>query len=190
MLSLFKSITVCLEKMLSGFFGGKMKIGKGTFVHKTAVIEGDVEIGENCSVWPNAVIRGDEGSIRIGNNTSIQDNCVLHNAVEIGENVTVGHAAIVHGCKIGNNVIVGMNATILTGAEIGNECIIAAGSVVREGQKIPSGVLVAGVPAEIKRPLSDEDKKRICWSCQVYTEKAKRLLEKNKKARISAKNPK
>ena len=148
-----------------------MRIGKGTFVHEKAVIEGDVEIGDNCSVWPGAVLRGDNGKITIGNNTSIQDNCVLHNEVTIGDNVTVGHAAVVHGCGIADNVIVGMNSTILTGAEIGEWSIIAAGSVIKENQKFPANSLIAGVPAQVKRALTEEDKERITDSWKHYAEK-------------------
>ena len=150
-----------------------MKTGKNCLVHKTAVIEGDVELGSHTSVWPCAVIRGDNGRIRIGSNCSIQDNCVLHNKATIGDNVTIGHAAVVHGCKIAGNVIVGMNSTILTGAEIGEWSIIAAGSVVRENQKFPPNSLIAGVPAQVKRELSEEDKNLITRAWQHYAEKTK-----------------
>jgi len=150
-----------------------MKTGKNCIVHKSAVIEGDVELGENCTVWPGAVLRGDNGPIRIGNNCSIQDNCVLHNQVTIGDNVTVGHAAVVHGCKIGNNVIVGMNSTILTGSEVAEWSIIAAGSVIRENQKFPPNSLIAGVPAAVKREITEEDKELITRAWQHYVEKTK-----------------
>ncbi len=149
-----------------------MKISKKAFVHEKAFVHGDVEIADNSSVWPGAVIRADEGSIRIGRNSSIQDNCVLHgHSLTIGDSVTVGHAAVLHGCKIGSNVLIGMGAIILDNAEIGDWCIIAAGSVVREGQKIPAGSLAAGVPAKVKRSLTEEDKGRIGFSCTAYTKR-------------------
>lgn len=145
------------------------------FVHEKAVVEGSVELGENVSVWAGAVIRGDEGTIKIGNNSNIQDNCVVHGSAVVGENVTVGHAAVVHGCKIGSNVIIGMNATILSGAVVGEWCIIAAGSVVRENQKIPPNSLVAGVPAKVKRSLADSDRERITEAWRAYAERTKLL---------------
>ncbi len=146
------------------------------FVHGRAVVEGSVELGENVSVWAGAVIRGDEGKVRVGKNSSIQDNCVLHgHKLEIGENVTVGHGAIVHGCKIGSNVIIGMNATILSGAVVGEWCIIAAGSVVRENQEIPANSLVAGVPAKVKRELTEQDRERITESWKDYVKRIKAL---------------
>ncbi len=154
-----------------------MKISSKAFVHKKAIVEGNIKIGENSSVWAGAVIRADEGPMRIGKNTSIQDNCVLHgHRVEIGDNVTVGHNAIVHGCTIGNNVIIGMGAIILDNAEIGDWCIIAAGSVVKENQKIPPNSLAAGVPAEVKRPLTEQDRERIKFSYKAYI---KRLKDRN-----------
>ncbi len=150
-----------------------MKIGKGTFIHKKAILEGDIEIGDNCSVWAGAILRGDNGQIKIGDNSSIQDNCVLHNNTVIGNNVTVGHAAVVHGCKIADNVIVGMNSSVLTDAKIGEWCIVAAGSVIRENQEIPNNSLAAGVPAKIKRELTEKDRERITLSWKAYAEKLK-----------------
>ncbi len=146
------------------------------FIHKKAVVEGSVGLGENVSIWAGAVLRGDEGKITIGRNSNIQDNCVLHgHKLEIGENVTVGHGAVVHGCKIGNNVLIGMGAIVLDNAEIGEWCIIAAGSVVREGQKIPANSLVTGVPAKVKRELTELDRERITESWRAYVERTKLL---------------
>jgi len=150
---------------------GKLKIGNKTFINERAVLEGDIEIGDNCSVWAGAVLRGDNGKISIGDNTSIQDNCVFHDAVEVGKNVTVGHAAVVHGCKISDNVVIGMNSSILSNAVIGEWCIIAAGSVVKENQEIPGNSLAAGVPAKVKRELTEEDRARITRAWKAYIEK-------------------
>jgi len=118
--------------------GKKPKIHPDAFVAETAVVIGDVTIGKDSSIWYGAVLRGDINSITIGERTSIQDNCVVHvdedKPVVVGDDVTVGHGVILHGCKIGNKVLVGMGAVILDGAEIGDGAIVAAGAVVKEGQ--------------------------------------------------------
>jgi len=142
--------------MIRSFNGKTPNIAESAFVSEAAYVVGDVEIGENSSVWPGTVIRGDSGSIRIGKNTNIQDNSVVHGSVSIGDNVHVGHGAIINCRRIGNNVLVGMNATLLHGAEIGNLCIIGAGCLVSQGMKVPDKSFVAGVPAEIKGEASPQ----------------------------------
>lgn len=135
------------------------QVAESSFISKHACVVGDVEIGETCLVMPGAVIRSDFGSIRIGNNTWIEDNAVLHSdqlGLNIGDNVTIGHGAVVNGQKVGNNVLIGINASILHQSEIGDRCIIAAGAVVTQGMKIPSGSLVAGVPAKVIGKASEE----------------------------------
>lgn len=126
-----------------------------------AVVVGDVSIGRNSSIWYNAVLRGDEGPIIIGEETNVQDCCVIHTSknypVVIGDRVTIGHGAIVHGCKIGDNALIGMGAIILNGAKIGRNCLIAAGSLVTQNMEIPDGMLVMGSPAKIKRALTEEE---------------------------------
>ncbi|MCX8190413.1 MAG: gamma carbonic anhydrase family protein [Candidatus Diapherotrites archaeon] len=146
------------------------RVGKA-FVHPLAFIEGDVSLGRNSSIWPFAVLRADEGSISIGKNTSIQDNCVLHGKVKIGENVTVGHAAVIHNATIGSNVLIGMNSTILDNAKIGSWSIIAAGSLVKANSLLKGGFLYAGVPAEMKRAITTEDRELIVKSYQEYLKK-------------------
>ena len=143
--------------------GQSTQIGQGTWVAPSAEIIGNVEIGENSSVWPGAVIRGDFDSIRIGRNCHIEDNSVLHGGttVDIGDDVIIGHSAVIHGLRIGDNVLVGNNATVLDFAEIGDHCIIGANSMVSAGQKIPSNSFVVGVPAEIKRELSSDKMKEM-----------------------------
>lgn len=134
------------------------RIAESAFVSEAAYVIGDVEIGENSSVWPGAVIRGDFGKIRIGRNTAVEDNSVLHagtahgpvHDLTIGDNVHIGHGAVINCTSIGNYVLVGMNATVLHDTEIGEYCIIAAGCLVRDGIKIPDRSFVAGVPGEIK----------------------------------------
>ena len=133
-------------------FGDKIpKIAESVFVSEAAYVIGDVEIGENSSVFPGAVVRADFGTIRIGKNTHIQDNVVVHvgpPSLEIGDNVLVGHGAVVHARKIGNNVLIGMNATIMDHVEIEDHCIIAGGAILVEGMKVPRDSFVAGVPAK------------------------------------------
>jgi carbonic anhydrase/acetyltransferase-like protein (isoleucine patch superfamily) len=150
-----------------------------TFIHETAVILGDVTIGNNSSIWPGAVIRGDFNAIVVGDYTSIQDNAVLHATpalkTTVGNYVTVGHCAVLHGCTVGDNVIIGMNSTVLDDARVGDNCIIAGGCVVPPGMQIPDGSLVLGVPAHIKEGKAD--KNVIMQSALVYFELSRRYLE-------------
>jgi carbonic anhydrase/acetyltransferase-like protein (isoleucine patch superfamily) len=142
--------------------------GRLPVVHRTAYVDvsaqviGDVEIGADSSVWMNAVVRGDVNTIRIGQRSNVQDGTVVHvmhetHPTRIGDDVTIGHAAIVHGCTIGNRVLIGMGATILNGAVIGDDTIVAAGTLVTEGAVIPSRSLVMGSPGKVRRTLSDGD---------------------------------
>ena len=135
--------------MIRSFNGITPKIPESAFVSEAAYVVGDVELGEGASVWPMAVIRGDDSNIKIGANTVIQDNCVIHGAVTIGDNVNVGHGVVIHSRKIGNNCLIGNNATVLEDVEIGNFCVIAGGCVVVPRMKIPDNSFVVGVPAEI-----------------------------------------
>lgn len=153
------------------------KFGNNCFLSETATLIGDVEMGDDCSVWFNAVIRGDVHSIRIGNNTNIQDNAVIHATYKksptiIGNNVTIAHGAIVHGCTLHDNVMIGMNAVILDNAIIESNSIIAAGSVVTKGTVVESGSVYAGIPArkikEISPDLLDNEIRRIASSYGMY----------------------
>ena len=123
---------------------------------------GSVVIGENSSVWPGAVIRGDFGRITIGRNSVIQDNCVVHtdDYLDIGDNVLVTHGAVIHGRRIGDNVLLGINAVILEDAEIGDYCLIGASALVLQGERIPDKSLVIGIPGKV-RPMSPENLKRL-----------------------------
>ena len=145
-LTLLPDVTCILKR--------KLKMDPDVYIHPSAVLLGDVTIGKNSSVWPGASIRADFNSITIGRYTSIQDNCVIHatpfNGTEVGDYVTVGHSAVLHACKVGNNVLVGMNSTILDGAVIGDNSVVAAGSVVLPKTVVPEGSLVIGVPGKIK----------------------------------------
>ncbi|MCS7074817.1 MAG: gamma carbonic anhydrase family protein [Bacteroidia bacterium] len=136
------------------------RFGERCFLAETAVIIGDVIMGNECSVWYNAVVRGDVHSIRIGNRTNIQDGAVIHctyqkASTQIGNNVTIGHLALVHGCTIEDNVLVGMGAKILDHAVVQSEVIIAAGAVVLEKSVLESGWLYAGIPVKKIKPLTD-----------------------------------
>ncbi len=135
---------------------------------------GDVVIGENSSVWYNAVVRGDVHYIRIGSGTNIQDNCVIHvthdtNPTSIGNNVTVGHGAILHGCSIEDVSLIGMGATVLDRAVVRTGAFVAAGSLVPPGFEVPSGTLVAGVPAKVVRDLRFDEKQELQDAARRYT---------------------
>ena len=145
--------------MILPYKNRRPRIGRNVFIAPTAVIIGDVTIGDNASVWFGAVLRGDMAPIRIGDNTNIQDNCTVHTDADtpatIGRNVTVGHNAVVHGCTVADNCLIGIGAVVLNRARIGKGSVVAAGSVVREDQRVEPAQLVAGTPAQVKRALPD-----------------------------------
>ncbi len=165
--------------MIKSFDGKTPKIAASALVHETCYIIGDVEIGENSSIWPGAVLRGDISSIKIGNNTSIQDNSVVHCVEElvIGDNVIVGHTAVIHGKKIGSNIIIGNNATILDGVEIGDYCIIGAGSIVAPNTRIPDRSLVMGVPGKLKSEISTKQLAELEQAVDIYSMLTKKYKE-------------
>ena len=137
------------------------KIGDNCWLAPNATVVGDVEMGNDCSVWFNAVIRGDVNSIRIGNKVNIQDGAVIHctyekTKVQLGNNVSIGHNALVHGCTIEDNVLVGMGAIVMDNCYIASNCIIAAGAVLLEGTKVEEWSIYAGVPAKKVKTLSPE----------------------------------
>ncbi len=145
-------------------------------IHRTvkqfsgAKIVGDVHIGRNSSVWYNAVIRGDMGSINIGEFSNIQDNCVVHSPAEIGDYVTVGHSAVVHACTVEENCIIGINSTLLDGALIRKNSIVGAGALVTAGKEFPEASLILGVPARAVRQLGADEIKRIRDNALRYVE--------------------
>ena len=143
------------------------------YVHKTAVLIGDVTVGENVSVWPCAVLRGDIASITVGADSNIQENACVHvnygAPVLIGKGVSVGHGAVIHGSKIGNNCLIGMNAVVME-SEIGPNCVIGAGAVIPAGKNIPAGSLVMGVPAKVVRKLEEDEVNAIMKNARDYTE--------------------
>ena len=138
------------------------EIAASAYIDASAVVIGDVTIGEDSSVWPLCVIRGDVNYIRIGKRTNIQDASVLHvmkdtHPLVLGDEVTVGHAVMLHGCTIESRCLIGMRCTILNGAVIGSNCIIAAGTLIPERMKVPAGSLVMGSPGKVKRALGEDD---------------------------------
>ena len=143
-------------------FDGKMpSIGKDVFIAPTAVLIGDVEIGDGTSIWFGAVLRGDYGYIRVGRNCSLQDNCVIHAGDDaptiLGDNVTVGHNVTAEGCRVGDSSLIGSGSVILPYTVFGASTLIAANSTVLESQEFPGSVLIAGSPASVKRELSDRE---------------------------------
>ncbi len=160
--------------MIISFNGKTPKIGKNVFVAWNATIIGDVEIGDNSSIWFGAVIRGDMAPIRIGCNTSIQDNCTVHTDMgltcSIGDNVTVGHNAVVHSCTVEDKSLIGLGANILNRAVIKTGSIVAAGSVVREGQVVGPFELVTGVPAVVKKTFDEGIYEMLMTGIHEYTE--------------------
>jgi carbonic anhydrase/acetyltransferase-like protein (isoleucine patch superfamily) len=145
------------------------------YVDEAAVVIGDVTIGEDSSVWPGVVIRGDVHYIRIGSRTNIQDGCVLHVMRDewpliLGDNVTVGHGAVLHGCAIESRCLIGMGSLILNGAKIGTGSIIAAGTLVPEHTEVQPGSLFMGHPGKLRRVLTAEDQASIDGYAQRYVE--------------------
>lgn len=155
--------------MIREFGGKRPKIDKTAFLAETAVVIGDVEIGEESSIWPGAVLRGDQGSIRIGKNTNVQDNSVVHGRKTIvGDNVTVGHGAIIHSSKVGSNCLIGMGSILLNDSVIGDNTIIGAGALVKEKDVIPEDSLAVGLPAKVVRKLDRKELESILKSAEFY----------------------
>ncbi len=143
--------------MFIEYRGKSPKVHHTAFIAPTAVLIGDVEVGENASIWFGTVIRGDNGPIVIGARSNVQDNAVVHvsenNRTIVGDDVTIGHSAALEDCVIGDGALIGTNAVILNGATVGKRSLVAAGSVVAAGAKIPAEVLAAGAPAVVKKQL-------------------------------------
>jgi len=159
--------------MIRSYQGRTPVVPESCYVDPSAQVIGDVELGEQASVWMNAVMRGDVNSIRIGAKSNVQDCAVLHGMrylypVTIGEMVTIGHNATVHGCTLEDNVLVGIGAVILNDARVGEGSIIAAGAVIPEHAVIPPRSLVVGIPGKVKRTLGEEDQKMILKYAQNY----------------------
>jgi carbonic anhydrase/acetyltransferase-like protein (isoleucine patch superfamily) len=168
--------------MIHTYRGITPKIHPSVYVAEGAQIIGDVEIGRDSSVWFNSVIRGDVHFIRIGERTNIQDNAVLHVTHDtyplvIGSDVTIGHGAILHAATLKDCCLIGMGATVLDNATIGSYSLVAAGALVLEQFEVPAGSLVAGVPARVKRMLTQEEQEEIAQSARNYVEYVKTYRE-------------
>ena len=164
--------------MIKPYLGVLPTIKSSTFIEDTAVVVGDVVINSESSVWFNSVIRGDVHYIRIGHRTNIQDLSLLHvthdtHPLVIGDDVTVGHHVVLHGCTIGNRVLIGMGSIVMDGVVIENDCIIGAGSLVTENTVIPSHSLALGSPAGIKRSLMRKELTWITESANNYVQYAR-----------------
>lgn len=162
---------------LRSFKGVLPRVDPSCFVEDSAQVIGDVELGEDSSVWFNAVLRGDVNPIRIGKRTNIQDLTMVHvtshtHPTQVGDDVTVGHHVILHGCTVGNRVLVGMGAILMDGVEVGDDCIIGAGTLLTPGTKVPPGSLVVGSPGKVKRPLTEAEREFLLMSAQHYVHNA------------------
>ncbi|UCE11422.1 MAG: gamma carbonic anhydrase family protein [Candidatus Thorarchaeota archaeon] len=163
------------------FDGKKPRIDPKAYVSPRASLIGDIEIGEDSSIWEFAVLRADMNFIRIGKGSSVQDNCTIHTTFPypsiIGDFVTVGHNSVIHAAEIRDRTVVGMGAVVLTGAKVGKDCVIGAGSVVTENSVIPDGSLVLGIPGKVKKEVSEGLKESFILGAQVYIELGRRHKE-------------
>ncbi|AJY52696.1 MULTISPECIES: gamma carbonic anhydrase family protein [Halomonadaceae] len=176
-----------MSSALRGYQGIEPQLGERVYIDPASVVIGDVVLGDDCSVWPMTVIRGDMHRIRIGARTSVQDGSVLHIThasdfspdgfpLTIGDDVTIGHKAILHGCTLGNRILVGMGAIVMDGAVVEDEVIIAAGAVVTPGKHLESGYVYAGNPAKAMRPLKDKERAFFPYTAGNYVKLKDRFL--------------
>ena len=151
------------------------------WVAESAEVMGDVILGENASVWFGTVLRGDSETICVGKNSNVQDLSVLHAdpgvPLTIGDNVTIGHQVMLHGCTIGDNTLIGIQAVVLNGAKIGKNCIVGAGSVVTEGKEFPDNTLIIGSPARVIRVLDDVSSANLRKIADHYVENGRRFAK-------------
>ncbi|WP_069174184.1 gamma carbonic anhydrase family protein [Streptomyces griseus] len=165
------------QALVTGIGGKEPHVDPDAFVAPTSVVVGEVSLAPGSSVWYQAVLRADCGPISLGPDSNIQDNCSVHTdpgfPLTVGARVSVGHNAVLHGCVIEDDVLVGMGATVLNGAHIGAGSLVAAQALVPQGMRVPPGSLVAGVPAKVKRRLTDEEREGIALNAAGYVELAK-----------------
>ncbi|MFH8370130.1 gamma carbonic anhydrase family protein [Streptomyces sp. NPDC018031] len=160
------------QALISAVGGKKPEIAAEAFTAPTSVVLGEVTLAAGASVWYHAVLRADCGPIVVGAGSNIQDNCTVHvdpgHPVTVGERVTVGHNAVLHGCTVEDDVLIGMGATVLNGAHIGAGSLVAAQALVPQGMRVPPGSLVAGVPAKVRRELTQEEREIISLNAEMY----------------------
>jgi carbonic anhydrase/acetyltransferase-like protein (isoleucine patch superfamily) len=163
--------------MITGIGGREPQVDAEAFVAPTASVIGGVTLGAGSSVWYGAVVRGDVESISVGASSNVQDNCTLHAdpgfPVTVGERVSIGHNAVVHGATVEDECLIGMGATVLNGAVIGAGSLVAAQALVPQGMVVPPGSLVAGVPAKVRRELTEEERQGVTLNGTMYAELAK-----------------
>ncbi|MGV9275912.1 gamma carbonic anhydrase family protein [Streptomyces griseosporeus] len=163
--------------LIRGIGGREPRIDENTFVAPTASVIGDVTLAEGASVWYGAVLRGDVERISVGAQSNVQDNCTLHAdpgfPVTVGERVSIGHNAVVHGATVEDDCLIGMGATVLNGAVIGAGSLVAAQALVPQGMVVPPGSLVAGVPAKVRRELTEEERQGVTLNGTMYAELGK-----------------
>lgn len=161
------------------------QVHESAYVADSAELIGAVILGEGASVWPQCTLRGDNEPITIGRNSNVQEGSVLHtdpgHPLVVGEGVTVGHQAMLHGCRIGDGALIGIQAVVLNGARIGRNCLVGAGALVTEGKEFEDGMLILGSPAKAVRPLAEADLERMRRGTETYVERAqhyKRALKR------------
>jgi carbonic anhydrase/acetyltransferase-like protein (isoleucine patch superfamily) len=167
--------------MLQSFRGVHPRVDPTAFVHERATLIGDVEIGPGSSVWPGAVLRGDDGPIVIGANTSIQDGTIIHateglSRTTVGSRVTVGHQVVLHGCTIGDDCLIGMGSIVLDEAVVEAWAFVAAGALVAPGKRVPTGQMMMGNPGKLVRALTDKDRAWISHSWNAYAKRTREYL--------------
>ncbi|WP_405878191.1 gamma carbonic anhydrase family protein [Streptomyces sp. NBC_01136] len=165
------------QALIMGIGGKDPRVDPEAFAAPTSVVIGDVTLHAGASVWYGAVLRADAGPIVIGADSNIQDNCTLHVdpgfPITVGERVSVGHNAVLHGATVEDDCLIGMGATVLNGAVIGAGSLVAAQALVPQGMQVPPGSLVAGVPAKVKRPLTEEERQGLTLNGTFYVDLAK-----------------
>lgn len=166
--------------MILAFRGKTPRVAATAFVAPTAVLIGDVTVGEDASVWFGAVLRGDYGRIEVGARANVQDNAVLHSTdhlpTVVGDGATIGHGAVLEGCTVQRGALVGMNAVVLHGAVIGEEALVAAGSVVTDGTRIPPRTMAAGAPCQVRKELSGVSAEWIARAAAAYVRLSRSYL--------------
>ncbi|MFS4104233.1 gamma carbonic anhydrase family protein [Streptomyces sp. PD-S100-1] len=164
------------KALIVGMGGREPQVDEGAFVAPGATVIGDVTLGAGASVWYGAVVRGDVERISVGADSNVQDNCTLHAdpgfPVSVGERVSIGHNAVVHGATVEDDCLIGMGSTVLNGAVIGAGSLVAAQALVPQGMRVPPGSLVAGVPAKVRRELTEEERQGVTLNGTMYAELA------------------
>jgi carbonic anhydrase/acetyltransferase-like protein (isoleucine patch superfamily) len=170
-----------MEGQLERYLRTPPRLGEGVYVASTAVVVGDVTLGDYSSVWYGVVLRGDINRIEVGHHTNIQDNAVVHLSDDypaiIGDYVTVGHAAVVHACTVGDECLIGMGAVVMDGVVVGAQSMVGAGSLVTRGMEIPPGSLVLGSPAKVVRALSEDERTGLKYWGEKYAANAAYCLK-------------